>query len=197
MASIHDSPGTLDYLADAAHLLRTTAPETSAHLMSQRNRLLWEHEIHLSDIQKQHVCKACGNIMIPDHAAALRLESRKAQRQKRQQKDCARQTTAATAPTRDTTRIKVIQCARCTKNTRVAIPAPRPPSRASVRAKKGKAVTEVPADKPSTVEAPKAAANASSKKRAKNPKAGLQALLSGQKSQRRPNPLSLTDFMKK
>jgi hypothetical protein len=51
--------------------------------------------------------------------------------------------------------------------------------------------------KPSgNVEAQKpATANASSKKRAKNRKAGLQALLSGQ--QRQSNSLSLADFMMK
>jgi hypothetical protein len=45
------------------------------------------------------------------------------------------------------------------------------------------------------VEPAKPSTNASSKKRAKNRKAGLQALLSGQKQQT-ANPLSLSHFMK-
>jgi hypothetical protein len=44
--------------------------------------------------------------------------------------------------------------------------------------------------------ATKPSANASSKKRAKNRKAGLQALLAGQQNQK-ASPLSLGDFMRK
>lgn len=45
-------------------------------------------------------------------------------------------------------------------------------------------------------EVAKPTANANSKKRAKNRKAGLAALLSGQQNQK-SNPLSLASFMKK
>jgi hypothetical protein len=48
---------------------------------------------------------------------------------------------------------------------------------------------------PAPVEPPKQTSNANSKKRAKSRKAGLQALLSGQKQQT-ANPLSLSHFMK-
>ena len=190
MSGLQDAPGTLDYLTDAAHLLRTVAPETSAHLMSQRNQLLSEHNVHLSDIQRQHVCRACGNIMIPDQDLGLKLETQKAER-KRQQKGRAKQAAPLLG-----TRTKVISCRKCNKNTRVDIPSPRPPLRFRGKGKTGSKVTASSSGSPSAVETPKATANASSKKRAKNRKAGLQALLSGQKSQQ-SNPLSLADFMKK
>lgn len=53
------------FLNDAAHLLSHSSPETSAFLMRRRNELLVENDIPISDAQRQHVCSACGHIMIP------------------------------------------------------------------------------------------------------------------------------------
>ncbi|KAI8419276.1 hypothetical protein FOFC_01853 [Fusarium oxysporum] len=52
--AVSELPGTIDFLTDAAHLLRATAPETSAHLMSQRGHLLQQYGVILSDAQRQH-----------------------------------------------------------------------------------------------------------------------------------------------
>lgn len=97
---------------------------------------------------------------------------------------------------------KVFTCGNCNRYTKLQLPAPKP-----LKARgKSKRVDQqkVPQEKrpaaPQT-EPTRLSANASSKKRAKNRKAGLQALLdrrSGQNSG--PSSglgLSLSDFMKK
>ena len=202
MASNNGISLTLDYLGDAAHLMRMTAPETSAHLMSQRSNLMFHHDMAMSDVQRQHVCGACGHIMIPGSESTLKLEARR-RRQRSKQPWGQRPTTR---PARDSL-TKVIQCGRCDRQTRVGIALPAP---AVARHKVNKAKSKNLAQDPSSASkqqaeamaaaaaaaAPKASANASSKKRAKNRKAGLQALLAGQQQQR-ANPLSLADFMKK
>ncbi|KAK5997906.1 hypothetical protein PT974_00272 [Cladobotryum mycophilum] len=173
---------SLSYLTDAAHLLRTTAPETSAHLMSQQASLLYHNDIVPSDVQRQHVCGACGHIMIPGQGATLKLETQKALRRKNIAKK--KIVTPSTGPS------KVISCGFCDRVTKITLPV-------AERATRRK-VTKAPTfsqNKPRAAE-PQAptTANASSKKRAKGRKAGLQALLSGQ---RQSNSLSLADFMQK
>lgn len=196
MASNNSISLALDYLSDAAHLMRMTAPETSAHLMSQRGNLMFHHGMAMSDVQRQHVCGACGHIMIPGSDGTLKLEARR-RRHRKKQPPGQRPTTK---PARDSL-TKVIQCGRCDRQTRISIALPAPAaSRHKVSRVKLKNTTEgsSSASKQQTeaAAAPKASSNASSKKRAKNRKAGLQALLAGQQQQR-ANPLSLVDFMKK
>lgn len=195
MASSSISP-TLEYLTDAAHLMSVTAPETAAHLMSQRNHLMFHHEMTMSDIQRQHVCGACGHIMIPGIESELNLEARRS-RHGAKQTQTQRPTKAQ--PVKAFT--KVIRCSRCDRPTRVSITPSAPASRRKTGAtNKGKAVGMTRSSstaKDSEITAgPKASTNANSKKRAKNRKAGLQALLAGQQQQK-ANPLSLADFMKK
>lgn len=87
-------------------------------------------------------------------------------------------------------RSKDLSCGFCARITRIPLSAPEAVTRRKATKSKiqdSTANTEI--QKPAT-------ANASSKKRAKNRKAGLQALLSGQQ-QRQSNPLSLASFMKK
>ena len=185
---------TLHFLTDAAHLLAQTAPETSAHLMSQRGALMFHNDLSLSDVQRQHVCGSCGHIMVPGKADLLKLESSKAQRRKR--KGVA---TAGRADAQKTGLRKTRACGMCGRYTQIALPPAPPIVRRSKRAK-GSGASSLPADQPPAAPAPAAApakpsANASSKKRAKNRKQGLQALL---QSQATPKVgLSLSDFMKK
>ena len=187
---------TLEYLTDAAHLMRIAAPETAAHLMTQRSHLMFHHDMAMSDIQRQHVCGACGHIMIPGIESELNLEARRARRRTKQTQTQTQRPKAQ--PAKAFT--KVIRCSRCDRPTRVGLTPPAPASRRKAGAAKAKAVgmtrSSSSAKDAEVTAAPKAATNASSKKRAKNRKAGLQALLAGQQQQK-ANPLSLADFMKK
>ncbi|KAM4060104.1 RNAse P rpr2/Rpp21/SNM1 subunit domain-containing protein [Hirsutella rhossiliensis] len=131
---------SLDFLTDAAHLLRGAAPETSAHLMRHRADLLSHANVPQHELQRQHVCSACGHIMIHGQAPEQAVRRRKGPRL-----PAAEATTAVT------------------KNT----------------------------------DASKKTANASSKQRAKNRRAGLQALLSQQQQQQQQSSassLTLADF---
>lgn len=188
MSSSAEFTPTLEYLTDAAHLLQATAPATSAHLMSQRGELMWHHDISISESQRQHVCGACGNIMIPGNSSALKLDARR-----------ARHATKKTEPRRAKELTKVIQCGRCDKSTKTKIESVPRSKFAKTKASQDVMKTTAKSDSASQPAKPAAAAaqsNASSKKRAKNRKAGLQALLAGQQQQK-SNPLSLADFMKK
>ena len=192
MSAAAEFTPALQYLTDGAHLLQTTAPETAAHLMSQRGELMWKHDVALSDVQRQHICGACGNIMIPGVSSALKLDARRPRHAPKQ-----------TETRRTKCLSKSIQCKRCDKTTRTKIdPIPRSKiarskssrdiasSRPSVAAESSQANAP---PKPATAQAQ---SNQSSKKRAKNRKAGLQALLAGQ-AQQKSNSLSLADFRAK
>uniref|UniRef100_L2GFH1 Duf866 domain protein n=1 Tax=Colletotrichum fructicola (strain Nara gc5) TaxID=1213859 RepID=L2GFH1_COLFN len=159
-------PAHLNFLNDAAHLLRASAPETSAHLMSHHNELMFLNDVEQNDVRRQHVCGACGHIMIPGQGTTLKMETERALRKKR------RAVKATDSKVRDeVTRSgmrKLFACGNCNTTTKISLP-PAPP---------------VPAS-----------ANSSSKKRAKNRKAGLQALLSQAKtSSSSGRSLSLADF---
>ena len=194
MSSAAEITPTLEYLTDAAHLLQTTAPDTSAHLMSQRGELMWQRDISLSEIQRQHVCRACGNIMIPGNTSALKLDARRARHAtKKIQTNLGKQQTRGVKYL-----TKVIQCRRCDRKTMTKIdPFPRSKAinKSTPRAapRQAEPSTDAPSPKPTSAHSQ---SNASSKKRAKNRKAGLQALLSGQQQQK-SRSLSLADFVQK
>ncbi|KPM34118.1 hypothetical protein AK830_g12455 [Neonectria ditissima] len=186
--ALDDLPGTVDYLTNAAHLLRMTAPETSAHLMSHRSQLLGEHGIPPSDIQLQRACGGCGLIAIAPWGRTIKPKATKTSRRKTKgpASRSATSTGSSTKPLKTSSTHRILHCANCQRDTKIALPPPGP----AVRVKAG-----APArmKKPATADALKPTANASSKKRAKNRKAGLQALLSAQ--QQAANPLSLSHFM--
>ncbi|KAJ4309371.1 hypothetical protein N0V84_011534 [Fusarium piperis] len=185
--ALSELPGTVGFLTDAAHLLRMTAPETSAHLMSVRGQLLSQQGIPPSDVQRQHVCGRCGLIMIPGQGATLKVDARKAIRRK---VEGAKSTKSAPEVPEPSGPCKIFHCNSCQQDTKILLPPPGPATRrkAAMPSKVKKSVAVAP-------EPLRPTANASSKKRAKNRKAGLQALLSGQKQQA-SNPLSLAHFMK-
>ncbi|KAL7799778.1 hypothetical protein V8C37DRAFT_398659 [Trichoderma ceciliae] len=184
MASIIANSPAISYLTDAAHLLRNVAPETSAHLMRQRAGLLYSHDVAPSDLQRQDVCAACGHIMMPGQGTELRLETLRTSRRK------ARPSGKTAKAGSARTRTKDFSCGFCARVTRIPLPSPEPAARRkATKSKTQKTANNAEIQKPAT-------ANASSKKRAKSRKAGLQALLSGQQ-QRQSNPLSLADFMMK
>ncbi|KAF7542653.1 hypothetical protein G7Z17_g11394 [Cylindrodendrum hubeiense] len=188
--ALEDVPGTANYLTNAAYLLRMTAPETSAYLMSHRNQLLDEHGVPQSETQLQRACGGCGIIPITNWGTMMKPETRKTSRRKTKgptsRSTASVRSTGLTKASKTTSKTRILHCANCQRDTKITLPSPGPAIRL-----KAKAPTKI--KKPAAPDAPKPTANSSSKKRAKNRKAGLQALLSGQQA---ANPLSLVHFMK-
>jgi hypothetical protein len=182
MASTDISPH-LNYMTDAAHLLAFTAPGTSAFLMRQRSELMFVNELNPAETQRQHVCGACGHIMILGQNSTLKLETEKAVRSKQKPKNGQKLQRKA-GPS------KVFTCDSCGRYTKAQLPPPAPISR-----KKPLPVSVSSKAEPIAKQLP--SANASSKKRAKNRKAGLQALLSQSGGAKSGLGLSLSDFMKR
>ncbi|KAK0674550.1 hypothetical protein QBC41DRAFT_378129 [Cercophora samala] len=207
MAAVDPSP-TLKFLTDAGHLLAFTAPETSAYILRQRNDLMFEHEIPLPEVQRQHVCTACGHILAFGEGSNLVFtKNKKTVTKKQQQTPPApkidkgkRQEPRSTGPT------KRIECGHCSSKIEVKLPAPAPiMRRRTVKPAHKISKTTVPGAAPSlsktsgsqetSMSSQKPASNANSKKRAKSRKAGLQALLEQSKNSRPSPGLSLADFM--
>ncbi|KAF4123669.1 RNAse P Rpr2/Rpp21/SNM1 subunit domain [Geosmithia morbida] len=96
---------------------------------------------------------------------------------------------------------KAIRCSRCRKTTRIDLGAPPPASRPKkTKVGGGKPAAAAAAAKGTASASPlpeNKSANASSKKRAKNRRAGLQALLAGHQQQKNSSPLSLGSFLKR
>ncbi|KAG6010874.1 hypothetical protein E4U21_002542 [Claviceps maximensis] len=186
----------LDFLTDAAHLLRQTAPETSAHLMRQRAELMYRNGLAQHETQDQHVCGACGHIMIPGQKTELKLDG--CARPKSEQRTRLKRS-AAKVPCKRAGPTKSITCGLCRQVTRICLPRPEAAHRQK-RPQQAGAINNKPNVAASGLFEQKAtahtanAANASSKKRAKNRKGGLQALLAGQNKS--SSSLSLADFMR-
>jgi len=195
-------PATLSFLTDAAHLLLPMAPETSAHLMSRRNSLMFNNDINQSDVHRQHTCGCCGHIMIAGQGDRLKMKSNIIGRRKKG--PGAKQKGKEVPPTKGCQ--KTFMCSKCSRYTKINFDAPTRTPRRRFKQQASKAISsmdDVPS-KPISLPtiAPsepsnKLTANASSKKRAKNRKQGLQALLQ-QSSNSKPQGgmgLSLADFM--
>lgn len=193
---------SLNFLTDAAYLLATTAPEASAHLMTQRNALMFNNELAQSDVQRQHICGSCGHIMIPGKRTMLKFETQKTIRKAGNKKDKSRSAPRGTQ--------KQLTCDMCGRFTKISLPPPAPimrhakpvfkpvSARTMVTASSSNRAANTSATA-SAPEPPKVSTNASSKKRAKSRKQGLQALLEQTSSAKAGTGLglSLADFMKK
>ncbi|KJZ80473.1 hypothetical protein HIM_00323 [Hirsutella minnesotensis 3608] len=194
MASAHLT-ASLNFLTDAAHLLRGTAPETSAHLMRHRADLVSHADATQHELHRQHVCSACGHIMMPGRGTTVKLEARRPRQLSR-----ARKGQVAGGPEKDGTGAqgpsKVISCGRCQRLTKIDLPAPEPPARRKHPRLMPATAQATAAKEAEAPDAAKKSANASSKKRAKNRKAGLQELLSRQQ-QISTKSLTLADFVGK
>jgi hypothetical protein len=203
---------SLRFLSDAAHLLVTTAPETSAHLMTQRNVLMFENGLHPTDLQRQHTCGSCGHIMVADHGSDIKIEPRKPTRHAGKGKQNRRRQSDSAASGVH----KRLICGMCGRYTSIAIsPAPpisrrrlKRPSATLASSDATPAILRRPGEgpgpgpaSPSLTPPVKPTANASSKKRAKSRKQGLQALLQQSQASRSTSQfgsgLSLSDFLKK
>lgn len=208
----------LTFLTNASHLLAHTSPQTSAHLHHHRTALLLASSptaipSTLSDAShRQHACTACGHIFLPGQNGDTltirsdKIPSSKSKARKTQHRG-KKPTTTAAATTPHPRAVpagvsKVLKCGTCAALTVLRMPAPGRISRRSLTAAAPQhtaAVVEPAAPAAGAVVGK--SANANSKKRAKNRKAGLQALLDEKK--KTPSSasgglgLSLADFMKK
>lgn len=177
----------LNFLSDAAHLLSRTAPETSAYLMSRRTNLVLNHDLPTSAVQQQHVCSCCGHIM--QVGSRLKFQARQGP-PSRSRRQGARKTEVGRSAVPGSAASKVFTCGNCGRDTAIALPPPNPISRKKPVRPQEPSVQNTQTRKPS--------AGASSRKRAKSRKAGLQALLVNRgANQPKASGLSLTDFMKK
>lgn len=191
----------LRFLSDAAHLLSQSAPETSAFLMSRRNEVLVENGIPISDAQRQHACNACGHIMIPGQGDTLKIQTDKITSHSKAKKSSGPHKTTAKSFPKPAAHprampkgvSKVIRCGKCSTKTVIKVEGP---SRISRSQKSSHLAKE---KGPQTAGEPVNLANANSKKRAKNRKAGLQALLDQKQGSASSSGfgLSLSDFIKK
>lgn len=177
----------ISYLTDAAHLMRESAPETSAHLMRQRGDLLIQGDLRPSDAQKQRSCGTCGNIIVPGDGSSIRLQRLPLPAKRKRQNTTTKRESKQPARTVS----KWVTCGRCGKASAFQIG--EPPKAARGKPKKA-SKQEEPPNKTTDPSTPKASANASSKKRAKSRKTGLSALLAANQRQK-PRSLSLSDFM--
>ncbi|KAL2169309.1 hypothetical protein VTG60DRAFT_6243 [Thermothelomyces hinnuleus] len=207
-ANFSEATAAISFLNDAGHLLAATCPEVSAYLMSKRNDLLFEHEQALSDKQRQHVCSCCGHIMLLGRGDVLQVKAAGGQKASRK----PRMVQGVNDKDKGTPRklhlqsgrgpVKTITCGLCGRLTNIQLPAPSPIQRRKLMVEKGAKIKGLgTTDKAQeTQPSQKTASNASSKKRAKSRKAGLQALLDQSSASRNSKPglgLSLADFLQK
>ncbi|KAI0809634.1 hypothetical protein GGR55DRAFT_158530 [Xylaria sp. FL0064] len=205
-------PATLSFLTDAAHLILSSAsPQTSAHLMSQRNSLMFDNGLEQPDVQRQRVCGCCGHIMIAGRDGdELAIESSKTGHTKRRRGN-KQKTASVLSPSPSSAEggcRKTWNCGNCGRYTTIKLP---PPDRILRRRFKqmtsrpttigGGVANAVPSASTTTASitepTTRVSANASSKRRAKNRKQGLQALLQQSSSSKSQSGLglSLADFM--
>ncbi|KAK6215842.1 hypothetical protein LQW54_004022 [Pestalotiopsis sp. IQ-011] len=195
---------SLSFMTDAAHLIAQTAPETSAYLMSQRNALMFHSDLEQTEAQRQRVCGSCGHVMILGSGDLIKVQGERAFRKRHGRK------TDKPAQSRPTggTKHKILTCIKCGSYTDTKLPEAPSVSRDRIKLKqaarkKGKIQPVAKHGPPEIIEAPPKietlSANASSKRRAKNRKQGLQALLqqSQSSSPKSGFGLNLADFMKK
>lgn len=208
MAS-NEVTATLRFLTDAGHLLATTAPESSAYLMSRRSDLMFEHELTLSDKHREHVCNCCGHIMLLGQRSNLQVNPEKRARPGKKGLPIwskGKETQKTALQPRQSGPTKAITCGHCGRRTEIKLPTPTPISRRKVKLADPRKASTMAVSTPSLSNTPgsstetpsqKSSANASSKKRAKSRKAGLQALLSQSSTPKTGLGLSLADFMER
>jgi hypothetical protein len=151
--------------------------------MRQRASLLASNGIQISDPEKQHTCGSCGNILVPGQGSTLTFQTDK-KRKHREHRSASKASKAEEGNAQMEGQMerrgmsKIMTCKRCDRFTKLDFAAPRPVSRRKI-------VSGPQSWKQTQPEQPtKATPNASSKRRAKNRKAGLEALLADSKASR-------------
>lgn len=176
----------LRYLNDSAHLFATTAPETSRHLMSRRNALMFDSQIEQSDAQNRTSCGACGTIMLAGWEGTLKSQSARSRPSKAEK--------LSYRPVQS--RVIVYECETCGRKTQERVKVSSPIKRHS-----GPASLFRQADQMGTPANPLTnppSTSSSSKRRAKSRKGGLAAILAQKNTtSTSKSGFDLMDFMKK
>lgn len=175
----------LRYLDGAAHLLATTSPTTSRHLVSRHNALLFDSKIDLTDEQKKKACGACGTIMILGWEATLDNNVHGKRGKGNQEKEAKKKPKAM-----------VYSCGTCTKKTRM----PTGTSKAARRNRNLLQSTSTPvASAPESQVSRSNTPSQKSAKRKSRKKGVLESILarSQPQSTNAGFGLDLSDFMKK
>jgi ribonuclease MRP protein subunit SNM1 len=183
----------LRYLNESAHLLATTAPETSRHLMSKHNSLMFDNNLDPTESQRRKACGACGTIMVSGWQGKVEVDSQGARRGKRRPSVQASKKPSV-----------VYTCNSCSRKTRFLLNSSSKPARHKavpsqlISSSIGKVASTAPI---TDVNPTTSTANSSSKKRAQSrKKSGLGAILAKQRTSQSAGTgfgLDLMDFMKK
>ncbi|KAL8718170.1 MAG: hypothetical protein Q9225_004665 [Loekoesia sp. 1 TL-2023] len=190
----------IHFLDASARLLQNVVPETSAHLMQQRNLVAEEFEKPLNKAQLKDICKACGAILVPDLTSKSQvidpsapISAKKRRRITRRSDEQAEQLQTECLLCCRVISTSMQSHSRKDMQEAVQLIKMAEPSNAAA----SEAGTSLSS---SNMEEKPASANASSKKRAKARKqGGLQALLEkskGTESKSSGLGLELMDFMK-
>lgn len=214
-AETRDVSARLKYLHESARVMALISPETSSFLESQYSHLLAENDLSPPDSRKREVCGACGTIFIPGISCTITQEQTRPIAPKT--KGNKVQKPGPSEPGK-CFQVKIYSCLRCSSKTRLQIPS----SKARMGTRKpvknpvveATAVTaqlaQTPAAEPGAAKSAAApattpanpapaATNASSKKRAKARKGGLQAMLANSKKETKSSKgfgLDLMDLMR-
>jgi RNase P subunit RPR2 len=180
----------LRYLNDSAHLLATTAPATSRHLILRCNALMFERELETSETQTLKACGACGTIMILGWEGTLQTEGQPSRRKKAPQKGQDVKHTKAL----------IYNCKTCGRKTRFALGTPPQANKQKSGSSNSRSMSTIQTLPKPSLGSSAPEAKLSSKKRAKTRKrGGLEALLAAKKAGPETSGfgLNLMDFMKK
>ena len=191
----------IQFLDDSARLLHAVVPETSAHLVLQRNAVAEEYQKPLSKAELKDFCKVCGIFWIPDVTLKSEILRPNFMPERKKRRKAALDSNER-IPEERAEQLKM-QCLICRRITVTSV-------QTLSRKAAGKTVKPLELVEPlnaansgslNMANGKPASANASSKKRAKARKqGGLQALLEKSKGTNTDSAslgLDLMDFMKK
>ena len=190
---VSDSAPRLNFLRDSAHCFDSLSPSTAAFLRSAHNQILHSQFKSLNQRQKDTFCGACGNIRSPEKTKTIEIKKKPVSRVSKRRSDGA-------------TIYKCLCCHRRTikptrRDPRIQSSVPQPNTETGSTSTIQQS-TESPSQQPGPQPVAqlaqgdrpsKSTENASSKKRAKTRKGGLQALMAS-KQQSQPS-LDLFDFL--
>lgn len=193
-ASIMAIPGLavrLRYLNESAHLLATTAPTTSRHLMARCSSLISENQIDRQPDLKKSACSACGSIIMPGWNCTVRIEGTSKRRDKRKVEKSGH----------SNAKVTVYKCEVCGMTTRFPLGTLQRIKNAQDSSKPAPAKTSTTPNAESKVTPSAPVAESGNKKRSrKKRQRGLDAILAKQRASDTRGSggfgLDLMDFMK-
>lgn len=185
-----DLSARLRFLNDSAHLLLTSAPETSRFLMLKRNALALEKNIDIMRSEFPRTCEACGAIMLVGWHGTAHIES---------QNDRKRQRIHLRESYEKQPRTLVYECNICHEKSRHSLQTKSLPQRIPTSFTPSSAQAEEKKTTRCQLVTPKnASVSSSSQKRKKTKKNTLEAIMKQKKAIQTTSPgYDLMDFMRK